>query len=179
MSVSTKVFNMKRNKTHTSRQAEGFSLIEVLISLSILAAGLLGMTALQNEALQFNQAAFTDSQAQFLINDMVERIRANRGNNTYAIAFNEVAPEAFVDCASVTCSSNQMATWDIAQWRALVESTVADDGVSYLPGGESQILFNNTTQTYIISVRYDWSQLGEPELNNDGKRTISVTTRIQ
>tara|TARA_R110000772_G_scaffold90923_20_gene187321 strand:- start:748 stop:1284 length:537 start_codon:yes stop_codon:yes gene_type:complete len=160
-------------------QSKGFSLIEVLISLSILAAGLLGMTALQNEALQFNQAAFTDSQAQFLINDMVERIRANRGNNTYAIAFNEVAPEAFVDCSSVTCSSNQMATWDIEQWRDLVESTVADDGVSYLPGGESQILFNSLNQTYIISVRYDWSQLGEPELNNDGKRTISVTTRIQ
>jgi len=38
---------------------------------------------------------------------------------------------------------------------------------------------NTTTQAYIISVRYDWSQLGESELNNDGKRTISVTTRIQ
>ncbi|MBN4075379.1 MAG: type IV pilus modification protein PilV [SAR86 cluster bacterium] len=157
----------------------GFSLIEVLISLSILAAGLLGMTALQNEALQFNQAAFTDSQAQFLINDMVERIRANRGNNTYAIGFIENTPTASVNCEATTCTSNQMATWDIAQWRALVESTVASDGVTYLPSGESQILFNTTSQTYIVSVRYDWNQLGESELNNDGRRTISVTTRIQ
>jgi type IV pilus assembly protein PilV len=161
------------------RPSLGFSLIEVLISLSILAAGLLGMTALQNEALQFNQAAFTDSQAQFLINDMVERIRANRGNNTYAIGFTEDTPTASVNCATTSCSSNEMATWDIAQWRAMVEATVASDGVTYLPSGESQILFNATTQTYIISVRYDWSQLGEAELNNDGKRTISVTTRIQ
>lgn len=159
--------------------SKGFSLIEVLISLSILAAGLLGMTALQNEALQFNQAAFTDSQAQFLLNDMVERIRANRGNNTYAIAFNEDTPTAAVNCAATTCTSNQMATWDIAQWRGLVESTVASDGETYLPQGESQILFNVTTQTYIISVRYDWSQLGESDLNNAGKRTISVTTRIE
>ncbi len=76
-----------KNTSKRASVCRGFSLIEVLISLSILAAGLLGMTALQNEALQFNQAAFTDSQAQFLINDMVERIRANRGNNTYAIGF--------------------------------------------------------------------------------------------
>jgi len=173
----------KRNNIGTINKGasccRGFSLIEVLISLSILAAGLLGMTALQNEALQFNQAAFTDSQAQFLINDMVERIRSNRGNNTYAIGFTETKPTASVNCAATTCTSSQMAIWDIAQWRAMVEATVADDGITYLPSGESQILFNTTTQAYIISVRYDWSQLGESELNNDGKRTISVTTRIQ
>lgn len=168
-----------KNTSKRASVCRGFSLIEVLISLSILAAGLLGMTALQNEALQFNQAAFTDSQAQFLINDMVERIRANRGNNTYAIGFTEVTPTPAVDCAVATCTSNQMATWDIAQWRGMVEATVADDAITYLPSGESQILFNTTTQAYIISVRYDWSQLGESELNNDGKRTISVTTRIQ
>lgn len=170
----------RQGKQHRRRAANrGFSLIEVLISLSILAAGLLGMTALQNEALQFNQAAFTDSQAQFLINDMVERIRSNWSNNTYAIGFTEATPTPSVDCSTAECTSNEMAIWDIAQWRGMVEATFADDGVSYLPGGESQILFNNTTQTYIISVRYDWSQLGEAELNNDGKRTITVTTRIQ
>lgn len=173
----------KRNNMHIINQrvsnCRGFSLIEVLISLSILAAGLLGMTALQNEALQFNQAAFTDSQAQFLVNDMVERIRANRGNNTYAIGFIETTPTASVNCAATTCTSNEMAVWDIAQWRGMVEATVADDGITYLPSGESQILFNTNTQAYIISVRYDWSQLGEPELNNNGKRTISITTRIQ
>ncbi len=157
----------------------GFSLIEVLISLSILDAGLLGMTSLHNEDLKFNNEAFTDSQAQFLINDMVERIRANRGNNTYAIGFTENTPTASVNCAATTCTSNEMAVWDIAQWRGMVEATVADDGVTYLPSGESQILFNTTTRAYIISVRYDWSQLGESELNNNGKRTISVTTRIQ
>lgn len=166
-------------KRQSSEKSKGFSLIEVLISLSILAAGLLGMTALQNEALQFNQAAFTDSQAQFLINDMVERIRANRGSNLYAINFNEATPTASVNCATASCSSAEMAVWDIAQWRGMVEATFADDGISYLPGGESQILFNTTNQNFIISVRYDWSQLGEEELNNDGKRTISVTTRIQ
>jgi len=162
-----------------SAHCRGFSLIEVLISLSILAAGLLGMMALQNEALQYNQAAFTDSQAQFLLNDMAERIRANAGNNTYAIGFNEVTPTPDVDCAAASCTSNEMAEWDIAQWRGMVEATVADDGVSYLPGGESEILFNNLTDTYIISIRYDWNRLGEADVNTSGKRTISVTTRIQ
>lgn len=150
---------------------KGFTLIEVMISLVILAVGMLGMTAMQNESLKYNHAAFIDSQAQFLLADMAERIRANSGNNTYAILFTETTPTASTNCASTTCTSNQMATWDINQWRRKIESNV------YLPSGESQILFDNITRTFVISVRYDWTQLGGVDIN-DGKRTVSFTTRI-
>lgn len=153
------------------RAIAGFTLVEVLVSLFIMAIGLLGMSALQNEALKYNHAAFIDTQAQYLLIDMAERIRANRGNGLYAMLFTEDPPSSDVDCSAASCTSNQMAAWDLNQWRDNVT-----DG-AYLPAGESQILYDKHTSTYIISIRYDWSQLGGVNTKN-GKRTVSFTTRI-
>lgn len=147
----------------------GFTLVEVLVSLFILAIGLLGMTALQNEALKYNHAAFIDTQAQFLLSDMAERIRANRGNGTYNLLFTEDPTSSAVDCSANTCSSNQMAAWDLNAWRAMVEDS------AYLPEGESQIVYDNLTNTYVISIRYNWEQLGGV---GTGTRTVTFTTRI-
>lgn len=150
----------------------GFTLIEVLISLVILAVGLLGMAALQTESLKFNNAALTDSQAQFLLNDMVERIRANSGNNTYVMTYTDNLDTVTVNCAAAlaNCGSNEMALWDMTQWRNNVAAT--------LPQGETQILFNTLGRVYVLSVRYDWTQLGETTGVTDGKRTVTITTRI-
>ena len=161
-----------RKQDLSGKSSLGFTLIEMMISLFILAVGLLGMAALQNEALQYNHAAFVDSQAQFLLNDMVERIRANSGNNTYAINWNEADPVPAKNCASVSCSSNEIADWDVAEWRSKVTDT------AYLTGGESRILFNNLNRTFTVEIRYDWSQLGETTALGD-KRTLSITTRVQ
>jgi len=146
----------------------GFSLIEVLVALFIQAFGMLGMTALQIKALKSTQAALIDSQVQFLLADMAERIRGNN-NPTYAIAFTDDSPGASKDCAAVICSSDELAVWDITEWRSKIENT------AYLPEGESQIIFNGLARTYDISIRYTWSQLGEADLLGE-KRTVTITT---
>lgn len=156
---------------HSPRPSRGFSLIEVLVTLFILAVGLLGMTGMQNEALKYNHAAFLDSQAQFLLTDMVERIRANPASNTYVIDFTEDETVPTVNCTTTTCSSAQMSIWDISEWRAMVEDA------AYLPDGESEISFDPLTRVYTISIRYEWSQLGDEAITG-GTRTVSVTTRI-
>lgn len=153
---------------HSSRTHAGFTLVEVLISLGILASGLLGITALQNEALKFNHAAYLESQALFLINDMMERIRANSTVAAYAMGFTEGVSVA-ADCALVICDGEEMAAWDKGKWRAMVENS------AYLPGAESEIRFNPLNHEYTISIRYDWSKLA----GSDEKRTVSVTSRIQ
>lgn len=149
----------------------GFTLIEVMISLTILAFGMLGMTAMQTESLKYNHSAFLDSQAQFLLEDIAERIRANRGNNTYGIDYSETPATVAVDCEANACSSSQMALYDLTKWRAKVQST------DYLPAGESQILFDNLTRTFTISIRYNESHLGAADPNS-GLRTVTITTRI-
>jgi type IV pilus assembly protein PilV len=157
--------------TRLAAQQAGFTLIEVMISLLILAFGMLGMTALQNEALKFNHAAFIDSQAQFLLTDMAERIRANRGNSAYQILFTQPTPSVITNCATGPCSPNDIAVYDINQWRSKVTNT------AILPNGESNITYDTTTKIFTISIRYDWSNLGGVDVTG-GKRTISITTRI-
>lgn len=59
-------------KTHT-----GFTLIEVLIAMLILAGGLLGLAALQTTSIRSNLAAYNYGQATQLLYDMADRMRAN------------------------------------------------------------------------------------------------------
>ena len=172
MSVTTLKPHRKQHSRLQKTHAKGFTLIEVLISLLIMAVGLLGMTALQNEALKYNHAAFTESQTMFLINDIVERIRANRDANTYAINFIETVTAPTTNCAATSCSSAQMASWDIYEWRTMVTDS------EYLPNGNSAITFDPITNEYTISISYEWTQLGGVDVT-DGIRTVSVSTRIQ
>ena len=55
----------------------GFTLIEVLIAMLVLAVGLLGLAGLQATSLRNNQSAYNRSQATQLAYDIADRMRAN------------------------------------------------------------------------------------------------------
>jgi type IV pilus assembly protein PilV len=59
-------------------KAQGFSLIEVLVAVLVLAIGLLGVAALQINATRANQSAELRSQASMLAYFMLDAMRANR-----------------------------------------------------------------------------------------------------
>ncbi|MGQ9659629.1 MAG: type IV pilus modification protein PilV [Thermochromatium sp.] len=56
----------------------GFTLIEVLMAIIVLGAGLLGLAALQGRALKTNYSALQRSQATMLAYFMLDAMRANR-----------------------------------------------------------------------------------------------------
>jgi len=58
-------------------RSAGFSLIEVLVALVVLAFGLLGVAAIQINALKTNHSAAQRSQATMLANLMLDAMRAN------------------------------------------------------------------------------------------------------
>lgn len=68
---------MKSDKTMLSERQSGFSMIEVLIAVLILAVGLLGVAGVQVVSMQNTANANLRSQATILAQDMAERIRAN------------------------------------------------------------------------------------------------------
>lgn len=72
---------------------QGFSLIEVLISVLILAVGLLGAAAIQLNALKYTDSSMMTSQASFVAYDMLDRIRANPDGN-YVLTNLTGAPSA-------------------------------------------------------------------------------------
>ena len=62
------------------RPERGFSLIEVLVAMLVLAIGLLGLAALQTQGVRFNHDAYVRSNATALAYDIVDKMRINRAN---------------------------------------------------------------------------------------------------
>ncbi len=75
-----------------SRQA-GMTLIEVLVALLVFTVGVLGVAMLQLNALKHTDSAMRSTQVSFIVQDLLERIRANPEAN-YAIASLSQAPTA-------------------------------------------------------------------------------------
>lgn len=69
---------MKMNKRHQ----QGTSLLEVLISVIVLALGLLGFAGLQSVSMKNNHNAYMRSQATVLAADGIDRLRANKVGGT-------------------------------------------------------------------------------------------------
>lgn len=65
------------------RVASGFSLIETLIALIVLALGLLGFALLQTMNLRYTQSANYRTQATHLAYDLLDQMRANRFQAVY------------------------------------------------------------------------------------------------
>jgi type IV pilus assembly protein PilV len=95
-----------------SRRNKGFTLIEVLISMIILAIGLLGLASLQIIALRESQDAYTMQQAVLLATDMQARMRSNSG-----IDWLTISPNTSDTCIkSNACTKAQLASNDYGEW---------------------------------------------------------------
>lgn len=129
----------------------GFTLIEVLIALVILAGGMLGMAAMQATGLKNNLSAFQRSQATQLAYNMADRMRANLSSaGTYATgatsATTVATQSARAGCLTTTgCSVAYMAENDLYEWNAKVTSV--------LPSGEGTITFADPI--YTITIKWD------------------------
>jgi type IV pilus assembly protein PilV len=97
------------------RGAAGFTLVEVLVALVVMAVGLLGIAALYVEGLRAGRTAVYRSAAVTLAADMADRIRANPGG-----AYAGVGPGVNNSCVNggADCSADQLAQDDWFHWFA-------------------------------------------------------------
>ena len=137
----------------------GFTLIEVLISIVVLAVGLLGLAGLQSTSLRNNLSAYNRSQATLLAYDLADRMRANiAGKATYTSILPDAAT-AKTNCLPTNmpasgCSPTEMAENDLFEWnRNLVATSVLHLG---LPLGAGTIVETNpSTGVYTINITWD------------------------
>ena len=124
----------KLTRSGTANSENGFSLIEVLVALLVLAIGLLGVLVMQARGLQFNQAGYMQSQAMFMAEDIVERIRSNQSAiDSYTIDFDDKGDDSAGNCddASSPCSDTELAAADLFQWKTQL--------LSALPQGDGRV----------------------------------------
>ncbi|MBU0653856.1 MAG: type IV pilus modification protein PilV [Gammaproteobacteria bacterium] len=103
--------------TYRQRQA-GLSLLEVLISALVLSAGLLGLASLQIAGMKTSHNSHQMQQATWLVNDLLEHMRANRiaaVNGNYNVATDCSA--TVTDCLGGTCTPAQLAAYDLFRIR--------------------------------------------------------------
>ncbi|MBK6509506.1 MAG: type IV pilus modification protein PilV [Haliea sp.] len=117
-------------KSVAARQS-GFTLIEVLVAFLILSIGLLGVVALIVQSKVSQHQAVQRTRAVALADEMIERIRINPAQiETYNIGLNPVGestdtPEPTPNCATNTCSPEQMAVHDLWSWEQALQGQAA------------------------------------------------------
>ena len=101
----------------------GFTLIEVLIAMLVLAVGLLGLAGLQAASLKNNQSTYNRSQAIQLTYDLADRMRANvAGAATYTAILPSAATEKANCLTTIGCTLADMAENDLYEWNNTMNS---------------------------------------------------------
>lgn len=118
------------------RRTAGFSLVEVLISMVILSFALLGTAALTANGLKSTNDSSYRSQATFLADDILDRMRANitkaRGGQ-----YN-------IDIAGTqTAAANTLEYFDGKEWLASLKDA--------LPGGKGSVKVAAGVATIVIT----------------------------
>lgn len=107
------------------RVERGTTLLEVLITIVILAIGLLGLAGLQTRLQSSEIEAYQRSQALILLNDMASRIATNRAN---AEAYVTATPLGTGATCSTATTSQQVV--DAGQWCSALQGTAEAEGTS-------------------------------------------------
>ena len=117
----------------TRRHQQGFTLMEVLVAVIVLAIGLLGLAGLQATGLKSNHSAYLRSQATHLAYDVADRMRANRTaarSGDYDIDLGD------------TASGSTMAATDLIAWKNSV--------TQLLPSGDGSVAVADDIAVIII-----------------------------
>lgn len=161
-----------RNK----KQLAGFTLIEVLVSMVILAVGILALISLQINAMRNTQGGYMRAQASLMAYDITDRMRANTPAVTaqnYDIALLAASP-VVVTCLGIAadCTSQQLAAFDVEQWRTIL--------ANYLPTGTGAIGTVPGAGTTVVTVTVQWVDplTADPANANLGVETLTITTEL-
>lgn len=128
----------------------GFSMLEILVALLIIATALLGSAGLQAYAMKTNVGGQYRNQAAFLLEDMIERMQLNKAYATNAggAAGYSSALTMSVDCGTAICTPVQLAGYDVSQWQTAIAAV--------LPGGTgtvTQVTAGNPS-TYTVTINW-------------------------
>lgn len=150
-----------------ARNARGISLIEVMVSVLVLAIGLMGVAAMQALALRGGQGSLESSQAVMQATSIIEAMRANRAN---AAAY---VYDGTSSCAAVPAAAGSLADFDKNAWVTSLKETIGSGTGDQTTCGKIESIGNDM---YRIVVQWDDSRADKSAGSN--KRQIITETRI-
>jgi type IV pilus assembly protein PilV len=151
----------KRNLQPLSSRTRGFTLVEVLVSLVVLAIGLLGIAKLMLFSSHSNDSAYLRSQATALAYEILDNMRANKtgalaGNYDTAAATGPAAPGTLCEAVNACATAQQVALYDVYKWKLRLNANNAlPVPPGALPNGQGSVatalVATQTTVTIVVS----------------------------
>lgn len=123
------------------QRQQGFSLIEVMVTMLIVGIGLLGIAGIIVTNMKNTHSSYARSQASALVNDIVDRMRANR-----SVAESAAAPYQLPFGATPSPATGVPAD-DLGAWKKSVEAS--------LPAGAGAVEFNSANGNVTVTVQWD------------------------
>ena len=182
----------------SKQQQVGMTLVEVLITVLILAVGLLGLSGLQSSSIKAGMDVSQRSQAMWLANSIVDRMRANPQAMTSYTSLNTAADcGAPVNCSDhgsnvngSACTPAQMASFDM--WEVACGQTpaagVLTNSVDSLDVTDINITCedgacdSNKDDIFVVQVVYNSKLVNSSKLMDDATRAAqesqSVSIRV-
>jgi len=175
----------------------GSSLIEVLVTLLIFSIGLLGLAALQLNALQGTNDSAQRSQSSWILQDIAERFRANSFGTAAAYATapdctalpatmcsDHYSPASGAKVVAANCTAAQMAAFDrweaqcsyaaVATFNTINGRFSSRDSVSVPTGGSTLEI---TELNDVLTITALW--LGKADAAKSGAATTLTSTDLE
>lgn len=143
----------------------GFSLLEVLVTMLVVSFGLLGIAGIIVTALKNNQSSYARSQASLMVNDIVDRMRANRSSA-------EASPSPYNLAMTATPAGTDVAGTDLTEWRAALATN--------LPSGTGAVAMDDATKKVTVTVQWNDSHATADAAHGVGISTqqVALETRL-
>ncbi len=142
----------------------GFTLLEILVAMLVMAIGLLGLAGLMTSSMRNNLSASHRTQATWMAYDIVDRMRANR---VTAVAGGYATPMgAAANCsAAAPTGTIPIPAQDIAAWKSQLACA--------LPAGNGSIVVDTNTRVATILIRWNDGR----GLQDEGTSAAAMTTK--
>lgn len=148
----------------------GFTLLEVLVAMVVLSLGAMGVMSLVLHAQQANEQALQRGRATLLVNDMLERLRANATRDAmavYNVGESAHAPigdhqqQGGSDCRQSDCDSQALARFDLADWEhQIMQAQGEHHRLDGLTQAHACIAVTPQAQRFDVTVTLAWRGTG-------------------
>ena len=149
------------------RKKEGFTLIEVLVSVMVFSFGLLGIAGMMTISVRNNHNGYLRSQANFFAENMVDRMRANPVALWNGIYTGTAAEGSSTCVPGNECNYNELATFDMEQWAQTLRLS--------LPNGQGTIDCQTVGTLPGVLSTADAPSIWQPVPPYDGMCTVTIT----
>jgi len=147
-------------------RVRGYTLLEVLVSLIVLAVGLLGLVGLHTRVSMAELESYQRSQALILVQDMVDRLTANSsalradiGNSTTVNVYKTTLNATDVGGSVQTCTGTG-AAFDLCEWGNAIagaaEKAADASNVGTLTNGRGCIRQPDAADPYLYMIEVSW-----------------------